>query len=642
MFTTLVPRNPVRAGWSLRIHELRCMLRDFSPPTVAGILLWLGFCFVSEAATTDKDVRQVAGQQIEVLGDLRDFSLTFSSTPVEKGLDIVTLKLTRSQAAPPPHFGLKWAIPSHGVTGNWLPSGRLDKLVLPDWVHRDESSMLARGAPVSTLYGGDDSNVQTVAVSDALNTVKIGAGVREEDGLIYNEIQFFSDPHQPVREYTAELRIDRRPISYWTALREVSDWWARHPGYQPAAVPPAARLPMYSTWYNFHQNLDPGTLLEELELAKQIGFESVIIDDGWQTLDSARGYAFTGDWQSERFSDMRGFVEAAHKIGVKVLLWYSVPLVGKDSKVAGRFRDESLRYDKSTGAYTLDPRFPDVRRYLIDVYTRALADWKLDGFKLDFIDEFVADDQTVFEATGGRDIASVNEATDRLMTDILGELRKINPDVLIEFRQRYIGPLMRKYGNMFRSGDCPNSYVMNRVNTTDVRLLAGSTAVHSDMIMWHPDESVELAALQMTNILFSVPQVSMRLREISKPHLQMIRFYTDYWKANRSVLLDGSFQARSPAANYPILVGTSPEKTIFGLYENQVVRLDSATIRPAIDIVNGKNSDQVVISSAENLGPYRYVIRDAQGQVTKRGSVELHRGVEAFSVPVSGVLALER
>ena len=105
--------------------------------------------------------------------------------------------------------------------------------------------------------------------------------------------------------------------------------------------------------------------------------------------------------------------------------------------------------------------------------------------------------------------------------------------------------------------------------------------------MWHPDESVELAALQMTNILFSVPQVSMRLREISKPHLQMIRFYTDYWKANRSVLLDGSFQARSPAANYPILVGTSPEKTIFGLYENQVVRLDSATIRPAIDIVNG-------------------------------------------------------
>jgi alpha-galactosidase len=621
-------------------HAPRIIGRYLLSPAIAGMLMWLGFCSLSTATT--KDVRQVAGQQMEVLGDLRDFSLTLSSAPVEQGLDIVTLKLTRSQAAPPPQFSLKWAIPSRGVTGNWRPSGRLDKLVPPDWAPSTESSMLARGAPVSTLYGGDDSNVQTVAVSDALNTVKIGSGVREEDGLIYNQIQFFSEPNQPVSEYAAELRIDRRPIHYWTALREVSDWWAHHPGYQPAVVPAAARLPLYSSWYNFHQSLDPGKLLKELELAKQVGFESVILDDGWQTLDSSRGYAFTGDWQPERIPDMRGFVEAAHKIGVKVLLWYSVPLVGKDSKVAERFKDKSLRYDKEIGAYTLDPRFPDVRRYLIDVYARALVDWKLDGVKLDFIDEFGADDKTVFEAIGGRDIASVNEATDRLMTAISDELHKINPDVLIEFRQRYIGPLMRKYGNMFRSSDCPNSYVMNRVNIADLRLLAGNTAVHSDMIMWYPDEPVELAALQMTNILFSVPQVSMRLREVPKSQLQMIRFYTDYWRANRAVLLDGSFQARSPAANYPLLVGTSPKKTIFGLYENQVVLLDSTTVRPAIDIVNGKNSDQVVISTAEDLGPYRYVIRDSQGQVTKRGGVELHRGVEAFSVPVSGVLALER
>ena len=617
-------------------------MKTHASVTVAAILLWMGLCSMSATATKAKDLRQVAGEKIEVLGDLRDFSLTLSSTHIEPGLDIVTLKLTRPLAAPPPQFSLQWAIPSHGVTGNWLPTGRLEKLVPPDWAPSHDSSMLASGAPVSALYGGDDSNVQTIAVSDALNTLTVGAGVREEDGLIYNTVQFFSEPHQPVSQYTAELRIDRRHIRYWTALYEVSDWWASHPGYQPAAVPPEARLPMYSTWYNYHQSLDPKTLLKELELAKRIGFESVIVDDGWQTLDSARGYTFTGDWRPERIPDMRGFVAAAHKIGVKVMLWYSVPFVGKDSKAADRFRDKALRYNESMGAYTLDPRFPDVRRYLIEVYTRALADWKLDGFKLDFIDEFRADNQTVFEATGGRDYASVNEAADRLMTDVLSELRKINPNVLIEFRQNYIGPLMRKYGNMFRAADCPNSYVLNRVSTTDVRLLAGNSAVHSDMIMWHPDEPVELAALQMTNILFAVPQVSVRLREVSKPHLQMIRFYTDYWKANRSVLLDGSFQARSPAANYPLLVGTNAHKTIFGLYADQVVRLDNTTIRPAMDIVNGKTSEQIVISTVEDLGPYRYVIRDAQGQVTKRGNVEFRHGVKEFSVPVSGILALER
>ena len=69
----------------------------------------------------------------------------------------------------------------------------------------------------------------------------------------------------------------------------------------------------------------------------------------------------------------------------------------------------------------------------------------------------------MLEATGGRDFASVNEATDRMMTDVLAELRKVKPDVMIEFRQPYIGPLIRKYGNMFRASDCPNSYLANRV-----------------------------------------------------------------------------------------------------------------------------------------------------------------------------------
>ena len=79
---------------------------------------------------------------------------------------------------------------------------------------------------------------------------------------------------------------------------------------------------------------------------------------------------------------------------------------------------------------------------------------------------------------------------------------------MIEFRQPYIGPLMRKYGNMFRAGDAPNAYVANRVRTIDLRLLSGETAVHSDMIMWHPDEPVERAALQLLNVMFSVGRVS--------------------------------------------------------------------------------------------------------------------------------------
>ena len=52
---------------------------------------------------------------------------------------------------------------------------------------------------------------------------------------------------------------------------------------------------------------------------------------------------------------------------------------------------------------------------------------------------------------------------------------------------------------MFRVGDCPNNFVKNRVGITDLRMLSGQSAVHSDMLMWHPEESPENCAIQMEN-----------------------------------------------------------------------------------------------------------------------------------------------
>src|SRR4029079_19119849 len=98
-------------------------------------------------------------------------------------------------------------------------------------------------------------------------------------------------------------------------------------------------------------------------------------------------------------------VDGCHALGVKVMLWYAVPFVGKNAKVTARFKDKSLRYDERLGAYVVDPRAPEVRKYVVDVYGRVLRDWGIDCFKLDFIERLVADDTTVLEATGGRDFA---------------------------------------------------------------------------------------------------------------------------------------------------------------------------------------------------------------------------------------------
>ncbi|MBT8045232.1 MAG: alpha-galactosidase, partial [Verrucomicrobiae bacterium] len=394
--------------------------------------------------------------------------------------------------------------------------------------------------------------------------------------------------------------------------------------------------------YSYHQNVDADSIIEECRIGGKLGLGGVIIDDGWQTLDAKRGYAFTGDWKPERIRDMKGLAARVHALGQKLLIWYSVPMVGEKSEAIKQFRDMTLNYHKGFGAYILDPRYPEVREYLIKTYENAVKDWDLDGLKLDFIGMFAPGPKTVLTAEDGRDYASVDQAVDRLMSDIMSRLRSQKPDIAIEFRQPYNGPLMRKYGNMLRAVDCPNSAPINRKHIVDLRLIVDNTAVHSDMIMWHPDEPVESAALQILNILFSVPQISVRLAEVSADHRQMLGFWMKYWHENTDVLLDGEFQPASPSHNYPMIVGRTPEKYIAALYQNLVVSPGSNA--PAkIDVVYAKPSaGNVVMQFDDDYGDANIRIYDTKGKLVSSKTQSLGAGAHTWVIPPSGLLQINR
>jgi alpha-galactosidase len=582
----------------------------------------------------------LAGIPVTVEGDLGPFELSVTARTLADGVEVATLRLEAAAAERPPAISLRWSIPTHDIYGQWNTGARFSKAVGPSWGPSRVSSMLARHAPVMALFGADDGNRLTFAVSDALNTVDLTVGLREEDARIYGGVELFGQRHRPIQAVEIELRFDVRLIPLAKTLADVSAWWAGQPGFEPAPVPELARLPMYSTWYSYHQNVSAPELLIEVERAKALGYEAIIVDDGWQTLDSRRGYAYTGDWRPERMPEMRAFADAVHDRGMKLMLWYSLPLVGEKSAAYPRFEGKYLRYWDGQGAWVLDPRYPETRAHIIDTYRRAMNEWGIDGFKLDFLGFLVATEATELTAEAGRDYASVNEATDRLMTDIMAQLRAINPEILIEFRQPYIGPLMRKYGNMFRAGDAPDAAVDNRVRVTDLRLLSGSTAVHSDMLMWHYDEPVEVAALQMLNILFSVPQLSVRLADIPADHRQMAHFWTAYWRDNRDVLLDGRFEPTAPMANYPMVAAHNARKRIVALYQDMIAVIPDAL--PAIDVVNATAATRVVLEANAPLGDYSFTVRDTRGQAVDTGRVSLESGVHAFDVPPAGLLSLER
>jgi alpha-galactosidase len=553
-------------------------------------------------------------------------------------IEVVRLVLSADEPAVPPRLVLELEEPLVDAVGLWTSGAGRNKGLAPSWKPLRLGARATTEAPLLCLFSGAGMNRLTLACSDPLHRVAIEAGVIEESAALQVRIELFGEAASPATRFVLEIHLDRREVRYERALADAAARWAEQPGCGPAPVPALARAPMYSTWYSFHQRLDPAAVEDECRRARALGCEAVIIDDGWQTLDASRGYAFTGDWEPERIPDLGGHVARLHQLGMAVLLWYSVPFVGISSRAFERFRDQLLYTMDDRGAGVLDPRYPEVRDYLISTWEQALGRWDLDGLKLDFVDRFVPMPGTPEGAGDGRDVASVMEAVDRLLADAIRRLRARRPEVLIEFRQPYVGPLMRHYGNMFRANDCPADLVRNRIATLDIRLLAGDTACHGDMLMWHPDEPVESAALQLLAVWFAVPQISVRLDRLPSDHLEMLRFWLGVWRESRETLLDGELRAASPELGYPLVTAFREGEMIAAVYADVTVGV-RAPAPARIRIVNATRGGAVTLLAGEALGG-RVRVRDCRGLVVRDETCELAAGAHRVAVPPAGLLEL--
>ncbi len=557
----------------------------------------------------------------------------------EKLADGLTLLTVDAKAKGEPstlEIRVEWFMDDIGVNVCWSPIGYNQKKIRPSWGGPVGSSAMS-SAPVYTAMSFDDRNRLTIACSDPKNSVRIRSGVMEETAELINTVTINVDCK--VSGYTAMLRIDTRDVPFNEAVGDVVKWWETMDGLTPTNVPDTARMPLYSAWYSFHQQIDVPRIVEECRYFAKLGCKSVIVDDGWQTDDNGRGYAYCGDWEATpvKVPDMKAFVDAVHETGLKFVLWYAVPFVGVHSKAFDRFKDKMLyESDRLRGTWVLDPRYPEVRDYLIGLYRKAAIEWGLDGFKLDFIDSFRQSEVV----KDGMDFVSVYDAVDRLMKDVMAALKELNPDVLIEFRQSYMGPLMRTFGNMIRSGDCPNDSYSNRVNTLSLRLTSGSTAVHSDMVMWNYAEPVELAAFQLTNVLFSVPQISVLHDRMPGSHAKMVGYYLAFWTKYRSVLLDGEMLFKNYTANYAYVSSRKDGVQVGAVYSGRIAYLEKQD--DEIVLVNS-SLDREIIAEASFDGEYAYTVTDCMGDPVGEGTVSLAKGTLArISVPVSGVVTLKR
>lgn len=511
----------------------------------------------------------------------------------------------------------------------WTPDAGDDRFIRADWSSTDTNSRSASGAPVTCLHTQDGMNRLTASLSDAAEACCLSVSVSEEFAVYVWNLYFFTQLTAPLQDYAVQIRLDYRPVRYETAVRDVVKWWDAL--YPPCPVPDGAREPLYSCWYSMHQNVSTDDVIRQCTLASPCGMKTVIIDDGWQTEDNSRGYAYCGDWKLARrkIPDMAALADAIHALDMKFMIWYSVPFVGVHCENYARFIGKYLDNEEKHDWYILDPRFPECRAFLVDTYRTAVRDWKLDGLKLDFIDSFhlTASSSTDYDAM---DCVSLEEGVQKLLSEVCATLKKDDPDFLIEFRQSYIGPVMRRFGNMLRAGDCPYAAGTNRRSTVALRLTSGKTAVHSDMVMWNVAESAETAADQLTAILYAVPQVSVRMETLPQRHLDMLRFYLRFWTERRSVLLEGELTAEDPHTGYSLVRAEKDGEAVITAYAKNDVSLCGLH---AGALVNASPKPYLLADCDKE---YAYAVTDCTGAETARGV--LPAGITRIDVPHSGVV----
>ena len=529
---------------------------------------------------------------------------------------------------------ISFSFPITDITGSWYPGNGTNRALVADWVS-PRKSMTAQYAPVMCFYNGDSHNRRTIGWSEINQKVDLQYGVHEENGEMICVTRFYLTRQIAPKHYEVVLRDVETIKPYWEVLRDMVEWWKAEKGLKYFKAPLAAKEPLYSFWYSYHQDINEENVEAESKRAADMGFTTIIVDDGWQTADNNRGYAYCGDWEMEptKFPDFPAHVKRVQALGLKYMLWFSVPFVGIYSKAWEVYKDKMLYMsDEKWGV--LDIRYPECRAYLLGLYKRAIFEWGLDGLKLDFIDCFCLRPES--PAWNERmDYADVQEALVALLTEVKECLCDGKPDVLLEFRQAYIGPQIQTFGNMLRVGDCPCSGISNRIGIADLRLLSEDAAVHSDMLMWHKEEKVEDAALQILSCLFGTLQFSVNLDQLTDETKKMTAFWMQFMRKHRDLLQSCLIRPLEPENLYPEISVWDGKDTVLAHYsKGRVVNLTAE--HEILYYIHAVKEEDVVIRNCDGR-KYNYQILNCTGEEVAGGEITAGT-LTALQVPCAGMV----
>ncbi|MEY9853218.1 alpha-galactosidase [Leifsonia sp. EB41] len=528
-------------------------------------------------------------------------------------------------------FTLSLRVPAADAVTLWRPGSTAPHgSIPPSWGDALRASPLD-GMAVVNLVATDDRSILTVGADRGPHPLHMRAGIVEESGDMLVSFEWDGIDGQSM---TVILDAGGRTFADSTGAVTRLLWGAVEP------VPSINELPVYCTWYAVHLDVTERTLLPQLHEAAKYGFGTVIVDDGWQTRETGRGYGTAGDWRPEAgaFPDPRAFVRSVEQLGMRTMWWVGTPFIG--------YRSEAYQLDKAAivadepdlETAVLDPRSPAARAHLVGRLLRLLETTGAHGLKIDFLERFARDHDQAPPADA--DGASVEVSALQLLRELTEQAAAIRPELMLEFREPYIGPAAARYATMLRVSDCPLSPLQNRLGIVDLRLTSPGVSIHSDPVMWGDQDSPERVAQHLINTLFGVPQVSVDLVALSDSQRRVLGFWIEFWKENANTLLHGSFRPERPDLGYPIVRAADNRVHVIGRYAPVTVEVPQGDWR----IVHIANADAsgVVLRGTDTLDSVELTVRDAEGRLIDSVLLDGSATLLDVEVPTGGLLTLSR
>ncbi len=143
---------------------------------------------------------------------------------------------------------------------------------------------------------------------------------------------------------------------------------------------------IYNHWGYMGHELSEEKLIQEIDIAAEIGAELFMVDAGWYGNKLGSWSETTGNWfAGDRLPhDLFPVFEHAKKMGLKYGLWVEIESAGRESKLAAEHPDWFIsRYGKPVDRI-LDLAKPAVKAYVESEIIRIIERYQLDMFRLDY------------------------------------------------------------------------------------------------------------------------------------------------------------------------------------------------------------------------------------------------------------------